>query len=183
MKYFLLLILTTLLSYAGNAQKNDPTGNGFGFALNSGINSEVNAIQIVPSASFYSGKSQFELGVGFDSFIQKDQRVVSGQFNYKYFPNGRANKFNMYLMMSFAYVNQLRKTYYPATYQYLFLNGGYGFQIRTFKGMYIGTNINIGTFTNNKRSENPYNEYYGNENLFDEFGVSLACELNVGYRF
>jgi len=120
------------------------------------------------------------LGIGFPPFNQKEQRTVSGEFNYKYFPNGRRNKFNMYLMMSFAYINQLRKTYYPATYQYLFLHGGYGFQIRAFKNMYIGTNFNIGAFTNSKRSENPYKAYYGAENLFDKFGVSLTCQLNIG---
>ena len=183
MKYFLLITAISLTPYFVNAQKNDSKNNSFGLALNSSINSEVYEFLITPSASCYSGKSQFELGVGFSPFFHKDQIIVSGEFNYKYFPNGKRNKFNMYLMMSFTYINQLKKTYYPATYQYLFLHGGYGFQIRTFKGMCIGTNINIGTFTNSKRSKNPYNEYYGNENLFDEFGVSLACELNVGYRF
>jgi len=183
MKYFLLIIVMSLVPNLLIAQKGDSKDNGFSLSLTSSINSEVNSILIVPSASYYKRKSQLELGVGFDSFIQKDQRIISGELNYKYFPNGRANKFNMYLTMSFAYLNQLRKTIYPANYQYLFLNGGYGFQIKTIKGIYIGTNINIGTFTNRKSSENPYNEYYGNENLFDKFGVSLTCELNVGYRF
>jgi len=41
----------------------------------------------------------------------------------------------------------------------------------------------IGTFTNHKDSDNPYKEYYGNENLFDKLGMSLACQSNVGYCF
>lgn len=183
MKYFLLIIAISVIPNLVMAQNSNSNEKRFGFALHSSINSEVNSILIIPGASFYSGKSQFELGIGFNPFFQKDQRIVSSEFNYKYFPNENKNKFNMYLMMSFSYVNQLRKTYYPATYQYFFLNGGYGFQISTLKRMYIGTNINIGTFTNSKSSENPYNEYYGNKNIFDEFELSLAWQLNVGYRF
>jgi len=183
MKCYLLIIAMSLTPPLLNAQKSDSKANGFGLAFSSNMNSEVNSILIVPGVSYYKRKSQLELGVGFNAFNQKDQRIISGEFNYKYFPNGRENKFNMYLMMSFAYINQWRKTFYPATYQYLFLIGGYGFQIRTSKGMYMGTNVNIGTFTNRKRSENPLNEYYGNINLFDEFGLSLASQLNVGYYF
>lgn len=183
MKYILLIIAINLVPNLVNAQDSNTKVNGIGITLNSSLNSELNSILITPGASFHRGKNQFELGVGFNPFNQKEQRILSGEFNYKYFPNGNGNKFNMYLMMSFVYVNQLRKTYYPATYQYLFLNGGYGFQIKTFKGMYVGTNINIGTFTNSKRSENPSNEYYGSENLFDKFGVSLTCQVILGYHF
>jgi len=183
MKNLLLIIMLSLVLNLLNAQKIDSKDNGFGLALSSYINSEVNSIIIVPGAYYYRRKSQLELGVGFDSSIQKDQRIITGEFNYKYFPNGRVNKFNMYLIMSFAYINQLRKTYFPASYQYLFLNGGYGFQISTFNRVYIGTNINIGAFTNRKRSENPNKEYNGNENLFDDFGLTLVCQLNVGYSF
>ena len=183
MKFILLIIAINLIPRLAIAQESDMNFNGVGITLSSSSNSELNSILITPGISCHSGKHQLELGVGFNPFNQKDQRMLSGAFNYKYFPNGRGNKFNLYLMMSFAYVNQLRKTYYPATYQYLFLNGGYGFQIKTFKGMYFGTNINIGTFTNSKHSENPYNAYYGSENLFDEFGVSLTCQIIVGYHF
>lgn len=183
MKYFLLIIVAGLVPNIVNAQKNDSKENGFGFTLSSSINSEVNAVLLVSSASYYKRKSQLELGVGFDSFILDDQKIITGEFNYKYFPNGTENKFNMYLMMSFVYINQLRKTFYPARYHYFFLNGGYGFQFWTFKGMFIGTNINIGTFTNSKRSENPFNDYYGNGNIFDQFGFSLTGVLNIGYRF
>lgn len=183
MKYPILIILISLIPYVGSAQKSDSTSNSWGFALNSGFNTEVNAIGLVPGASFYIGKSQFELGVGFHPFVLKDQRIVSGEFNYKYFPNGTDNKYNIFLIMSCAYVNQFRKTYYPATYQYLFLSGGYGMQIRLLKGAYLGTSVNFGTFTHSKRTENPYKSYIGTHDLFDEFGMNLAFQVNVGYRF
>ena len=183
MKYHILLILISLIPYIGSAQKSDSTRNSYGFALSSGFNTEVNAIRFVPSASTHRGKSQFELGVGFYPFVLQDQRIVSGEFNYKYFSNGTDNKFNLFLIVSCAYVNQFRKTYYPATYQYLFLSGGYGMQIRLFKGAYLGTSINLGTFTNSKRTENPYKNYIGTQDLFDMFGMNLDFQVNAGYRF
>ncbi|MEQ9375543.1 MAG: hypothetical protein RIG68_10205 [Imperialibacter sp.] len=182
-KHFFIILLASLIPYLSSAQKIDSPGNSWGFALNSSYNTEINTVGLVPGASFYKEKSQFELGVGFYPFVVKNQRVVSGNFNYKYFPNGAGNKFNLFLIISGAYVNQLRKTYYPATYQYLFLGGGYGMQISLFKGVYLGTNINLGTFTHSKRTENPYKNYLGTQKLFDEFGMNLAFQANVGYRF
>jgi hypothetical protein len=171
------------MPYLGSAQKSDSIGNGYGLALNSGFNTEVNTIGFVPSVSYYRGKSQFEMGVGLYPFVLKDQKIVSGEFNYKYFPNGTDNKYNLFLIMSFAYVNQFRKTYYPATYQYLFLSGGYGMQIRLFKGAWLGTSINLGTFTNSKRTENPYKNYIGTQDLLHKFGMNLDFQVTVEYRF
>jgi hypothetical protein len=182
-KHYILIVMASLIPYLSSAQKSNSPGSSWGFALNSSFNTEVNAVGLVPGASYYKGKSQFELGVGFYPFVVKSQRIVGGNFNYKYFPNGADNKFNLFLIVSGAYVNQLRKAYYPATYQYLFLNGGYGMQLSLFKGAYLGTNINLGTFTNSKRTENPYKNYIGTQNIFDEFGMNLAFQVNVGYRF
>ncbi len=151
--------------------------------MNTVFYTEVNSIGLVPSVSYYKGKSQFELGVGFYPFDLDDQRIISGEFNYKYFPNGTDNKFNLFLILSCAYVNQYKKTYYPATYNYLFLSGGYGMQIRLIKGAYLGTNVNLGAFTNSKRTENPYKDYIGTQDLFDDFGMNLTFQVNVGYRF
>lgn len=183
MKYQFLLILTNLISYSGIAQDSKSTNNRRGFTLNSDFYAELNAIGFVPAASYYRGKSQFELGVGFYPFVLKDQRIVSGEFNYKYFPNETDNNFNLYMFMSCAYVKQFRKTYYPATYQYLFLSGRYGMQIRLSKGAYLETSVSPGIFSYSKRSENPYKNYIGTQDLFDKFGMNLAFQVNAGYRF
>ncbi len=183
MKYIILIIAISLIPHLIKAQKIGSKDKGFGIALNSKINSQVSPILIIPSVSYYKGKNQFELGVGFYPFFIEEQRTLSGEFNYKYFPNGRENKFNMFLILSSAYINQIQKTYYPATYQYLFLNGGYGFQIRIFKGIYIGTNISIGIFTNSKQSENPYIEHLGSKDLFNTFHSNVSCQVKIGYLF
>ena len=175
----LALILICLIPIAANAQSEHK--DGFGFALNSSMNGELYPIRVIPGATYLSGKSQFELGIGFHPII-KDQRILSVDLNYKYFPNRTENKFNMYLITSFSYVNNKRDTYYSSTYNYLFLNGGYGFQINAFKGLYLGTNMGLGIFTYSKKSEIPYPSFATN-NLFDEFGLNLAFQFNAGYRF
>lgn len=43
----------------------------------------------------------------------------------------------MYLISSVSYVHNPRDTFYPTTYNYLFLNGGYGFQLVPFEHAYM----------------------------------------------
>ena len=171
----------SLISLFTQAQTSDSAGK-FGFAMNSSLNGELNPIRLVSSVTYYKGNNQFELGLGLHPFIQKGQRILSCELNYKYFPNGAVNKFNMYLITRFSYINNARDTYFPTIYNYLFLNGGYGFEINAFKGLYLGTNISIGAFTYSKNSENLYLNFSKNK-MFDEFGFNIASQFNIGYRF
>lgn len=181
MKRFVIAFIIGLVPLSSSAQ-SDSTKGQFGFALNSSMNGEVYPIRLVPSITYLKKKSQLELGFGIHPFIRKDQNIYSGEFNYKYFPNGTAKKFNMYLLGRLSYIHNPRDTFYPTTYNFLFLNGGYGFQLVPFKNAYLGTNMSVGIFTNNKKSEIPYNGF-SEENLFDEFGFNLAFQFNMGYRF
>jgi hypothetical protein len=181
MKRFLILSFIILLPLLSHGQEKKPDGS-FGFVINSGMNGEVYPIRLVPSITYFRGKSQWELGAGLHPYIHKNQRILSLEMNYKYFPNGLGNKFNMYLITHFSYVNNKLETYYPTTYNYLFLNGGYGFQINAFKGTHIGTNVSLGAFTYQNNSENPYDGFASNS-LFDEFGLNLSFQFNIGYRF
>ncbi|MGJ8661258.1 MAG: hypothetical protein ACSHXL_04415 [Bacteroidota bacterium] len=181
MKHFILLILMSTISLFTVAQKSDSTGR-FGFTINSSFNGEIYPILIMPSLVYFKGKSQFELGFGMHPFIRKDQRILSSEFNYKYYPNGINNKFNLYLITRLSYVNNKKDTYFPTSYNYLFLNGGYGLEIKNFRNAYVGTNISIGTFTYNKDSTNPYDTFAANK-MFEEFGFALAFQFNIGYRF
>jgi hypothetical protein len=184
MKQGILIILIGLFSLFSQAQTdgNERNKGKIGVAINSSMNGEVYPIRLVPSITYIRGKSQFELGLGIHPFIRKDQNIFSGEFNYKYFPNGTEKKFNMYVIGRFSYIHNPRKTYYPTTYDYLFLNGGYGFQLTPFKNAYIGTNFTAGTYTYNKRTEA---EIPGvvEKHLFDSFGFNLAFQFNIGYRF
>jgi len=181
MKYYIFLTLTSLISLFAQAQSNNTSGK-FGFVMNSSLNGEFYQIRLVPSVTYSKGNNQFELGFGLRPFNQKDQRILSCELNYKYYPNGTVNKFNMYLISRLSYINNLKNTFFPTAYNYLFLNGGYGLEINAFKGLYLGTNISIGAFTYSKNSENPYLDFDKNK-MFDEFGFNLAFQFNVGYRF
>lgn len=181
MKYYLLLFFIGLAPSFTYAQAKDTTAS-IGFALNSSLNGELYPIRLVPSVTYLKGNSQFELGFGLHPFIRKDQRIFSGEFNYKYFPNGTVHKFRTYLLARLCYANNLRRTYYPTTYNFLFLNGGYGLEIGPPRGFYMGTNVSIGAFTYSKKSEVLY-EFFATKKMFEEFGFNLAFQFNIGYRF
>ena len=181
MKNYIFLTLVSLIPFVANAQSSDSTGS-FGFAFNSSVNGELYPIRLVPSLTYIKGKNQLELGVGFNLSARKFQKLVSSELNYKYFPNGNENKFNMYLIARFSYINSSRDTFYPTKYNYLFLNGGYGFEIIPKQHVFLGTNLSLGGFTFNKRSEIPY-AAFESQNLFEEIELNLAFQFNVGYRF
>ncbi|MCB9793651.1 MAG: hypothetical protein H6741_13085 [Alphaproteobacteria bacterium] len=177
-----LLTLVPLSSQAQEPAAAPDDGPRFGLALNSSVNGEVYPMRLTPTATVLLGKSQLEAGVGLHPFIRKDQRVWSGELNYKYFPNGLDNAIDLYLIGRFSYVNNARETYYPTTYHYLFLNAGYGMMLSHERGSYIGTNLSVGPYTYARRSENPY-EGFDDDALFDKVGFNLAFQFNVGYRF
>ncbi|WKV10613.1 hypothetical protein [Marivirga harenae] len=181
MKYLILFTLMNLLPFVTTAQSSDSKGS-FGFALNSSVNGELYPIRIVPSLTYIKEKNQLELGLGFNPFSRKSQKLMSGEFNYKYFPNGTEHKFNMYLIARFSYIKSARDTYYPTDYNYLFLNGGYGIEITAFKKVYLGTNISTGLYTYSNKSDIPY-AAFASQKLFDTFRFNLSFQFNVGYRF
>lgn len=181
MKHILFTLIFGLTSLIGSAQA-DPAPGKFGAAINSSLNGEVYPIRLVPSITYLKNNTQLEFGIGVHPFIKVDQNVYSGEFNYKYFPNGTDKPFNLYLIGSLSYIHNPRKTFYPTTYNYLFLNGGYGFQLVPFENAYMGMNMSAGVFTNNKRSEIPYDSF-AKKDLFDELVFNLAFQFNIGYRF
>ncbi|MEZ4804390.1 MAG: hypothetical protein R2852_02605 [Bacteroidia bacterium] len=181
MKNYIFLTLVSLIPFVANAQSSDSTGS-FGFALNSSVNGEFYPIRIVPSLTYIKGKNQLELGVGFNLTDREFQKIISSELNYKHFPNGTENKFNMYLLTRFSYINSVLEKPTTTNYNYLFLNGGYGIEIKAFKGAYIGTNISSGIFTYSKKSDIPY-EAFASQKLFDTYRFNLAFQFNVGYRF
>lgn len=181
--YYCLFVVTVLFPCIGHAKQTKTPDKKFSISLNSSYNSEVNPYRLTLCGSFYFKKHQFEVGFGFHPFIEKNERVMSGEFHYKYFLNGMDTKFSMYIMASFLYMNRLRSNYYPAAYNYLFLQGGYGFQVRVYGGLYLGTNVSFGAFTNSRESDHPLNNDFDDKNLFEQFGINLELQANIRFRF
>ncbi len=178
---WLVGLLLVVLPATSHAEAPDESGR-FGIALNTSFNGEVYPLRLVPTATYATGRSQFEAGVGIHPFIRKEQRVWSGEFNYKYYPNTTEQTLSPYLIGRFSYVNNALESYYPTTYHYLFLNAGYGLVLSSNGRSYVGTNVTGGLFTYARASENPY-PGFDKDGLFDKVGLNLACQFNVGYRF
>lgn len=183
MKTFLYVWIIVLIPFLVEGQTNDSTSS-FGVSINLGFNGELNPIRLIPTITYTKYKNQLELGVGIHPFISYDQGVLSVDLNYKYYPNGMGNKFNMYFLTNLSYANNKRKTYYPTTYNYLFLNGGYGFDVIAAEGvgLYLGTNISLGAFTYSRTSEVPFSGFESH-GLFKHIGYAIFVQCNIGYRF
>jgi hypothetical protein len=183
MKSYLLITLLSLFPFLNYGQISKVENAGkFGLILNTGFNSELYSLLVTPGVTYSKEAFQLELGLGINPFDRVDQSLLNTEMNFKYFPNGTANKFNLYMLTQFSYVKNERNTYYPATYHYLFLNAGYGFQIRLFEGLYLGTNFSIGTFSSSKKSNNPY-EGFTSHKMLDEMGINMAAQFHLSYRF
>ncbi len=180
MKQYLLINILALIPFISFGQSQE-SPKGIGFAINSNIDGELYPVRVVPSALYYKGKNQFELGVGFNPINRTTQKLVSGEINYKRFPNGFDQKFNLYFVSRISYVKRAIQNYFPTSYNYLFVHGGYGFEINPFKNSFISTNVCIGAFTYNKSSKIPYDAFKRQE-LFDEIDLNLAFQFNIGYR-
>lgn len=167
-------------AYADNAAQPD---RGFGVAVNSALNGQVLPFRTIATGLYYQGVNQFEFGVGFHPFIRKEQTISSADLNYKLFPNGRNKKLNLYLLANASYINTRRATFYPTTYHYLFLHGGYGVELNGFAGTYMDTSVSFGGFTVDKDSDNPASSYLDAEQFFTDFGTSINLQVSLGYRF
>lgn len=181
----LLPLAFTLASLAPSAASAEPKEKerGFGATIGASMNSEVLPMRLTAAGLYHQDQHQLELGVGFHPFIRSEQTILSTDFNYKLFPNGRDNKLDMYMLANLSYINTSRETFYPTTYHYLFLHGGYGVELNGLADSYIDTNVSFGGFTYSKKSENPATSYLDAERLFRDFGVSINLQVNVGYRF
>lgn len=175
----LLLLVSCSNAYAESTKQD----RGYGVALNSAMNGQVMPLRLITTGFYYQGINQFELGIGFHPFIRKEQSITSADFNYKLFPNGRNNKLNMYLLGNVSYINSHRETFYPTSYHYLFLHGGYGIELKWLAGYYMDTNMSFGGYTYKKNSENPASSYLDSDQIFKEFGSSVSFQFSVGHRF
>jgi hypothetical protein len=165
------------------ASAEPPQESGFGVSVSTALNGEVLPLRLIAAGLYYFDMHQFELGVGFHPFIRDEQTIVSGDFNYKLFPNGRSNKFKTYLLANLSYIYSSRETFYPTSYHYLFLHGGYGLELAGFAGSYMDTNVSFGGFTYNKNSQNPAASLLDADSFFEDFGFSISFQVSVGYRF
>ena len=158
--------------------------------VNSEFYGECGTVQLGLGVFYQIQKHQLELGVGFNPGGRSEQSLLNVNLNYKFFPNGRVQKFNLYMIVSTSFVLNNVLTFYPSTNYYLFLNAGYGLQIRFpeknlkkyLSRFFLGTSVTAGIFTNSKNSENPYLNFKST-NFFSEVGFNITFRFNIGYEF
>ncbi|MFY0675143.1 MAG: hypothetical protein JXQ87_17240 [Bacteroidia bacterium] len=183
MKNYIIIALLGLMPFTSKAQSIDTTGR-LGFSINTNYNGELTTPRIVPSVNYSKGNNQYELGLGFQPFNLDQERVLSVELSQKHYPNGMSNKYNMYFISRAALVNSKRNTFYPSTYNYIFLSEGYGFDVKPIDefGLYLGTDLNLGMFSYSKNSDTTHDSFQS-QKMFREFGFHMALQANIGFRF
>lgn len=190
MKNSILFICLFSLFNVSAQEKSETSNKHFGVALNSSIMAEIGGVTIAPTGFYYVNKHQVELGFAVHPFYTSSSaRRLGAELNYKYFPNGIDNRFNLYFSTNLTYTNEYyEQTYSSNNYRYerktnfLTLTGGYGFQLSLFKKAYVGTSLNLGVTTCSYEVSGSSSPTYSNP-MLGEFYLDAALRLNVGYRF
>lgn len=182
---FCLLLSATSQIFAQNSGDADVTRK-FGVAINSSLSGVIGEISVAPTGLIYLNKSQLEVGFCLYPFNFSHPRMLGGSLDYKYFPNGIGNRFNLYFNANLNFTNEfIDHNYiinnYQSTYNYLSLTAGYGFQLKILKNAFIGTNLNFGMNTNSRHSTDPQGQY--ERPLFESFEMDGAIRIDIGYRF
>lgn len=171
-------------SYCQTAEENKEVR--FGVALNSGFTATIGELSTAPTGILYVNRHQLELGFDVYPFSFNSPRVFGLALNHKFYPNGIGQRFSLYFTTNLTYTNSFIDHHYivnnyQTTYNYMSLLGGYGFDLKVLKKAYIGTSLNVGIITNNRKSTNTGASY--NYKMFDRFQLDGAIRLNIGYRF
>ncbi|MFQ3229929.1 hypothetical protein [Reinekea sp.] len=183
LKLSLLATLLCLVPFSVAFADSNPHKHKFGVATNAAMNGQVLPLRLITTGTYSHGLNQFELGLGIHPLIRQELGLISADFNYKVFPNGRSNKFNLYLMGNLTYISTRRETFFPTTFNYLFLHAGYGIELSATGGFYLDTNVSFGGFTYSKISENPASSFLDAQRLFEDFGTSINLQIGAGCRF
>ncbi|MDG1333499.1 MAG: hypothetical protein P8P74_14280 [Crocinitomicaceae bacterium] len=189
MKNSILIICLFSISLVSAQEESKAQDKHYGFAINSSLSGTLNSLSVAPTGFLYVNKHQLELGLAIHpGRISSNNRNLGVEFNYKYFPNGIANRFNMYFTTNLTLTNQHYEQNYSG-YRYerrtnfLNLTGGYGFQVSLFKKAYVGTSLNVGVMTCRDNIKNSYGYSNYVSPMFNEFYLDAAVRLNIGYRF
>ena len=194
---FLVCLLTfTLTAQPDSIQKD----RQLGVSVNPSYAEYLSSIPIAVVITYRINKHQLELGPKFNYMDWHDSDQQFGtEFNYRYYPNGVHNRFNLFFLFNFDYryingkYDYTLYTGYPPQVvtvnskkdsHFFVFNGGYGFQANLFKGIYIGTYIGGGIYTERSHSINSsiepaFNSSYRSN--YKEFSFLLAGSL--GFRF
>ncbi len=192
MKSSILFVFLFAISSVFGQTISDSSENHFGVAINSSALFGLSSVSFAPTGFYYKNKHQFELGLGIHPLDDSFERKLGVEFNYKYFVNGIENRFNFYFIGRAGVVNSLRTStvVYPLVSgdyirkeNHLSATVGYGFQLKLFKGAYLGTDINIGGATRNVDSKNTATGSNYFSPMFKSFYLERVIQLSIGYRF
>nr|WP_294860536.1 hypothetical protein [uncultured Fluviicola sp.] len=134
-------------------------------------------------------KHQFDIGPQFrlGRTINKSQKNVGCEFNYRFYPNGDDTHFSSYLLFNADYFFSYQKYLSTSSYyggevtnrhHYLEFNLGYGIKYKPIACFYLGSHVGAGIYREfssvQKGTEN---------NKRKEGDVGVIISFYIGYKF
>lgn len=197
---FFIFVLLYLPAISQNNSTQSPYK--LGVTVSSSVNIISGDLLIAPLMTVRKNKHQFELGPQFVyGQLNRDNRNIGVEFNYRYYPNGNDKRFEMFLFVNSNYINSFQEQSYilhsysisgevhgtviNTTKGYsATIHAGYGVQVNIFKGAYIGSNVGLGGGVSG------YNSITISDNLdlnsshsWKGSDISFIVGLHLGYRF
>lgn len=168
----------------GKKEKSERLIN-YGFSINLSVTSDGLPASVLFTANFK--KHQFDLGprFGLGSFaVGAYQKVIGGEFNYKFYPNGDEKWFSSFVLfhMGYFYRNLSYSTVFEpdaketkiSTEAYL----GYGVKFTVVKGFYLGSYVGFGWY----QSKTDISDGILSKKRTDN-GLGGMASVFIGYKF
>lgn len=190
----LQLVLFICLAFSVQSQ-TDSSKRNFQFGLSTGLLLNDYGAAKTISVFYQKNKHQFDLGPSFGLFSHYgDSKSLCLEGNYRYYPNGINQRFNLFFLLNLSYYHSNR-TYNGTQGTIVYLNqftdniynfnAGYGFNLAIWKGLFLGVQVGAGI------SHTTYDESHtSNPTQPKDFSYSSVnnryCflgQLNLGYRF
>ncbi len=180
MKIKTLILALLLVSAFGKAQ-SITKNQGFGVLTGSTYSTEFPFL-LSPGVLYYFGSHQLELGLTFNPFNRYYQRSIGSSLSYKYYPNQRSTKFSLYFLTQVGYQQNDIYNYYQTTKQYLHGNAGYGFEVQGYAGLFMGTHLSFGLYSDRMVSELPTDAFH-DCGFFTDWDYGVSFQFMLGYRW
>lgn len=201
MRNYITALVTCLLAGIVSAQSDSTKKEKqFGVSVAQTLSSYPGYFTTGLLATYRIHKHQLEFGPKFFLIDRNyyNQRFGT-EFNYRYYPNGVHNRFNLFFLLNADYIHLYKisdyQQYVSSSNQYVMVNKkrrdndltmniGYGFHANLFKGLYIGNNIGAGILLErSKVVRNSTESSINSTNRYNNMALSFLLTVTLGYRF
>lgn len=174
------IVFLMFLSVLGFSQDRD-SSVVYGLNINTVFHGDQFSFLQGPAFVLEKNKNQVEIGMLYNTF-DRSKNALGGQFNFKHFPNGKSDKFNLFFLLNTTFLNSSTDSTNPITKNQWSFNGGYGFRQRIKDKLYYNTSLSFGILTQSSDQEASLPVDLIEEKIFNSWYLNYEIAFSLGYR-